>query len=184
MPSTTTLPSHFDRLGLPQSFAVDLQALERNYLAKSRELHPDFHQSSVAAEQKASLNLSAALNEAYAALRDPFRRAEYLLQLAGGPSAAQHKDMPAQFLEEMLELRMEIEEIREAGRRDTKAAQTMGAALIQRREKLVSALAEQFGQLEDAVKSAGDAAPIRIEIRRLLNSAKYIQGLLRDLHED
>jgi len=105
--------NHFERLGLPRRFSLDDAELERHYLARSRELHPDFFQLGGDLERRASLELSAALNDAYAVLRDPFRRAEYLLQLEGGPTAADLKEMPAAFLEEMLELRMEIEEIKE-----------------------------------------------------------------------
>src|SRR5207248_43116 len=104
--------THFERLGLPQCFEVNAGEIERSYLARSRELHPDFHQEGASAEQRASLELSAALNKAYATLKHPFRRAEYLLGLLGGPSAAEHKQMAPAFLEEMLERRMEIEELR------------------------------------------------------------------------
>src|SRR5215470_8209033 len=104
MPAT-----HFEVLGLPQRFALDAAAIEENYLRRSRELHPDYHQQAAASEQRASMELTAALNDAYATLRDPFRRADYLLTLAGGPAASELRDMPADFLEEMLELRMEIE---------------------------------------------------------------------------
>src|SRR5688572_23515522 len=109
------MTDYFDLLGLPRQYAIDAEAVERNYLARSRELHPDYHQLAAASEQRASLELTAALNEAYATLRDPFKRAEYLLKLEGGPSASEHKQMPAEFLEEQLELRMEIEELREGG---------------------------------------------------------------------
>ena len=47
--------------------------------------------------------VAAALNEAYAVLRQPFRRADYLLGLLGGPSAADMKEMEPAFLEEMLD---------------------------------------------------------------------------------
>src|SRR3954468_3577101 len=104
---------HFARLGLPRRFCFDARELERQYLARSRDLHPDFHQMGSSAEQSASLDLSARLNEANAILRDPFQRAEYLLTLEGAPTASELKEMPAEFLEEVLELRMEIEELRE-----------------------------------------------------------------------
>src|SRR4051812_18131874 len=100
--------THFERLGLPRRFRLDPAELERNYLAKSREVHPDY-----AGGDPASLHAAAAVNEAYAVLRDPFRRAEYLLTVEGGPSAADVKQMPAEFLEEMLELRMRIEEVKD-----------------------------------------------------------------------
>ena len=34
--------THFERLGLPRRFRLDAAELERNYLARSREVHPDF----------------------------------------------------------------------------------------------------------------------------------------------
>ena len=35
--------THFDRLGLPRRFLVDPAELERAYLERSREVHPDYH---------------------------------------------------------------------------------------------------------------------------------------------
>src|SRR5262245_42660667 len=99
--------THFERLGLPRRFALDPAELERNYLARSREVHPDH-----AGNDRASLEASAALNEAYTILRDPFRRADYLLTLEGGPTAAEQKQAAPEFLEEMLDLRMRIEEVK------------------------------------------------------------------------
>ena len=65
----------------------------------------------------------AALNDAYATLQKPLRRAEYLLGLVGGPSASEYKEMSPAFLDEMLELRMEIEELRERGSHDSPGRQ-------------------------------------------------------------
>ncbi len=164
--------THFDRLGLPPTFALDPADVERNYLARSRELHPDYHQSASSAEQRASLELSASLNEAYAILRQPFRRAEYLLALHGGPTAAEHKTLPAGFLEEMLDLRMEIEGLRESS--DSAGRSALEKQLTDRRAALVSELERSF--------AAG--SPSLPRIRETLNAAKYIDGLLRDLRAD
>jgi molecular chaperone HscB len=176
--------THFELLGLPQRFALDPAALEASYLAKSRDLHPDFHQLASSVEQRLSLELSAALNEANAILRDPFRRAEYLLALAGGPRASEHKEMSPEFLEEMLELRMEIEELREAGNPDSPARRAMEERLNQRKEGLVKSVGQAFARIESL--PAGDAKGMEglLQVRKLLNSAKYIQGLLRDLRAD
>ena len=62
-------PTHFDRLGLPCRFALDLAELEQKYLARSRELHPDFHQQAAGGAQRASMELTAALNDAKNLLR-------------------------------------------------------------------------------------------------------------------
>src|SRR5919197_3804638 len=125
---------HFERLGLPRRFSLDRAALEREYLARSRALHPDYHQLGSSAEQAASVELSAALNEAYTTLKDPFKRAEYLLRLDGGPSAAELKDIPPEFLEEMLELRMEIAGLPP----DSPHAKAMEQQLAERRGRLLA----------------------------------------------
>jgi molecular chaperone HscB len=167
---------HFERLGLPRRFDLDPAELERQYLARSREVHPDFHQLGGEAEQRASLELSSALNAAYTTLRDPFRRAEYLLQLEGGPSAAELKKMPAAFLEEMLALRMEIEELKESGP-DSPELRAMERQLVERREGLLTRAGQAFTRLPQA----SDRGAVLKEVRELLNATKYVQGLLRDL---
>jgi molecular chaperone HscB len=165
---------HYERLGLPRRFSLDDAEIERHYLARSREVHPDLFQLGGSLEQRASLELSAALNEAYAVLRDPFRRAEYLLLLEGGPTPAELKEMPAVFLEEMLDLRMEIEQIKQ--KPESPAFAAIELRLAQRRDGLIKQIGDLFSR---------EADPTRLkEIRRLLNAAKYVQGLIRDLHAD
>jgi len=166
--------THFDRLGLPQSFALDRAEIERQYLARSRAVHPDFFQDGGDIEQRASLDASSALNEAYGVLRDPFRRAEYLMQIEGGPGALEMRQMPAAFLEAMLELRMEIDEVRE--RPDSSEFAVMETQLDDRRTVLVKQIADEFERIE--------SPEAKKAIRQLLNAGKYVQGLLRDLHAE
>src|SRR5215207_901988 len=163
---------HFERLGLPRRFSLDPAEAERAYLARSRALHPDHHQLSSAAEQAASVELSAALNEAYSTLKDPFKRAEYLLRLEGGPSASELKDVPAEFLEEMLELRMDIAGLTP----DSPAAQTMEKELGDRRDRLLA----EVGGLLEGLTTQNRTAPLA-DARRRLNATKYVQNLIRDL---
>lgn len=174
------MTDYFDLLGLPRRYAVDAATLEREYLSRSRELHPDYHQAAAASEQRASLELSAGLNEAYSTLRDPHKRAEYLLKIEGGPSASEHKQMPAEFLEEQLALRMEIEELREAA--DPPALAAMEAKLAARRDRIHAEVAARFAGYETA--GAAERKALLVEVRQLLNTAKYIQGQFRDLRAD
>ena len=152
----------FERLGLPRRFSVDAAELERNYLDRSREAHPDFHTGDVEAVE----NTASALNEAYATLKDPFRRAEHLLALLGGPSAADDKSLPPAFLMEMLELREAIE-----AAKDSPAEVARIEADLSHR---TDASAESLRRLFDV----GDTDAIRKE----LNRVRYWKGLLRDLH--
>src|SRR5439155_21624037 len=164
--------THFERLGLPARFDVDPAEVERHYLARSRALHPDFHGQATAAEQRASLEMTAALNEAYAVLRDPFRRAEYLLTLYGRPSAAEVKEMAPAFLEEMLDLRLEIEELREAGGADSPGRLDMEARLNRRNAVMRDELSKHFARL--AATAEAQRRPVLLDVRRTLNAAKYI----------
>ncbi len=168
----------FHRLGLPRRFTIDAAELERAYLARSRAVHPDFHLTGSSADLNASLELSAAVNEAYNTLRDAFSRAEHLLALEGGPSAAEHKQVPPAFLAEMLDAREEIESARE----NASETDRLERVFSDRFDSLISNAAAMFEQL--AALSPGDAqrANLRVRVRGLLNAAKYVRGLVRDLH--
>jgi molecular chaperone HscB len=163
--------THFERLGLPRGYPLDAAALEKNYLERSRVVHPDH-----TGNDPASLEASAALNEAYAVVRDPFRRAEYLLSLAGGPSPAAASQPPAEFLEEMLELRMAIEE----AKADSAARAELERSLTARRGRLL----DDVGEKLESLNAANDPAMALTAIRQSLNATKFINGLLRDLNED
>lgn len=165
--------SHFDRLGLPTTFAVDLGLLEERYLKWSREFHPDYFQLRSPDDQQLSLSLSSSLNDAYATLADPFRRAEYLLALWGGPSASAHRAMPDGFLESVLELRMEIEEAKE----DPSLRTSLGQRLRADREAAMARVAVLMNRPDQRPPDP----PTLLEIRQSLNTVKYFDGLLRDL---
>lgn len=160
---------HFERLGLPRRFALDAAEIERHYLARSRALHPDYHQTASTGEQQASLELSAQLNEAFAVLRDPFRRAEYLLQLEGGPPPQASSEMSPEFLEEILELRMAMTE----ATGDKRA--NLEHRVRERQNSLLEEIAREFDQLAGG---ADRDSTLRL-IRQRLNALKYIQNLLR-----
>ena len=171
------LMNHFERLGLPRRFALDPAELERNYLVRSREVHPDH-----AGNDRASLEASAALNEAYAILRDPFRRADYLLTLEGGPTAAEQKQAAPEFLEEMLDLRMRIEEVKHAAESSERV--TLERDLTLRREALLGEAGGLFEKLAPLPPDDAARPGLLVRIRQTLNATKYIQGLLRDLDEE
>jgi molecular chaperone HscB len=161
---------HFERLGFPRRFDLMDAEIEKQYLARSRELHPDFHTQASSAEQQASLELSSSLNEAYWILKDPFRRGDYLLQLLGGPPPGSLKEVPQAFLMEMLDLREEIETVKVS--KSENAFQKMESELESRRDALFQQIAKQFAANGELKK-----------IRETLNAAKYLVNLLRDLRD-
>jgi molecular chaperone HscB len=169
---------HFQRLGLPRRFSVDAGELERAYLDRSRAVHPDYHLAASGAELDASLEASAAVNEAYNTLRDPFSRAEYLLALGGAPPAAGGPKLPPAFLMEMLELREQLEA---AAGDPGELAKLEGVFEVRYRE-LIEQLTTAF-EGYDRMAADDPLNPIpRDRIRGLLNQAKYVRRLIDDLH--
>jgi len=168
---------HFERLGLPRRFSVDLAEVEVNYLDRSRTHHPDFHTLAGVDDQHQSLKQTAALNEAYLALKDPFRRAEYLVTLLGGPTGQREKNLDQAFLMEMMDYRERIEESRSNG----VGLLALERELTERRNEVGNQIAEHFQLVETDVDDA--RWPHLVAIRRFLNAAKTMQSLLRDLRE-
>ncbi len=104
--------NHFARLGIEPSFDLDLADLERRYLKFQRDIHPDRFASKSQKEQAISLHHATDLNEAYDTLKNPVRRAEYLLALGGQslvPANGETIDDPALLMETM-ELREALSE--------------------------------------------------------------------------
>jgi molecular chaperone HscB len=155
----------FERLGLPRRFSLDPTALEAAYLDRSRAVHPDFHHGGSGGEQAASEALTASVNEAYTTLKDPFRRAEHLLALLGGPTATDVKDIPPAFLMEMMDLREEVERADAAG----KARHESDAR--KRLDVIFGGLTPLFEKGE------------LVAVRKELNAAKYLKGILRDMRD-
>ncbi|MHB8210079.1 MAG: Fe-S protein assembly co-chaperone HscB [Acidithiobacillus sp.] len=75
--------SLFAVAGLHETYDLDVQALRTQVLALQKGLHPDRFANAEPAARRYSLEWSTRLNEALAILRDPLRRADYLLQRQG-----------------------------------------------------------------------------------------------------
>jgi molecular chaperone HscB len=75
--------SPFARLGHAPRFAIDDAALEQAWLQRTRQVHPDRFARRPDAERRAAAEQTAALNDAWRALRGPFARATWLVRSAG-----------------------------------------------------------------------------------------------------
>ncbi|MBF0372315.1 MAG: Fe-S protein assembly co-chaperone HscB [Alphaproteobacteria bacterium] len=74
---------HFTRLGMSRSFDVDMVTLDHNYFDLQRRLHPDRFSGRTARERALSQSQAVAVNDAYETLKDPLKRAAYMLSLEG-----------------------------------------------------------------------------------------------------
>ncbi len=106
---------HFSRLGLEPRWGLDRGALESNYREQSKRFHPDRFVNADSRTKRLAMEHSSLINEAYATLRDPVRRAEYLVKLGGidldSTDPKHGAPHPSQsFLIEMIEHRERLEE--------------------------------------------------------------------------
>jgi molecular chaperone HscB len=101
----------FDILGLKPRFDIDEEALEKAYFAKQRLHHPDKIAMSDKAARAKAVQVSMQLNDAYETLKNPLKRAEYLLISHQVIAANDHATIsdPA-LLMQMMALREQMDE--------------------------------------------------------------------------
>ena len=96
----------FELFGLPRLFALDRQELDARRRALQAEAHPDKFASADAASRRLAMQWAVRINEAYARLKDPLKRAAYLCELNGAAIGAEDNTaMPLDFLQRQLALR-------------------------------------------------------------------------------
>jgi molecular chaperone HscB len=169
---------YFEFLGLDGKLAIDLRDLEQRYYKLSRTWHPDRFARGTEAEKQQALDNTALLNDAYRTLRDPIKRAEYVLSRAGLDVAHQStKNVPPELLEEVFELNMALEELRSG---DEEAR----PQLEQARERFLAMRAESDRELEEqfAAHDGGSAEAIA-SMRSILNRRNYIRNLVSEVEK-
>jgi molecular chaperone HscB len=101
----------FQLFGLERRFALDRAELEARRRALQAEVHPDRFAASDAAARRAAMQSSVRVNEAYARLKDPLKRAAYLCELAGVAIAAEDNTaMPVDFLHRQMTWREALDD--------------------------------------------------------------------------
>lgn len=107
--------NHFALFGLPVTFDVDADDLVLRYRELQRRVHPDKFANASGQERRLSLQMTALVNEAFQILKDPVRRGRYLLSLRGiDLDDETDTAMDPAFLMEQMELRENLDEVRQA----------------------------------------------------------------------
>ncbi len=101
--------NYFAIFNLPPTFALDQKALPAHFRDLQFEIHPDRFVTASDTEKRVAIEKATELNDAYQTLRDPVRRAMYLLWLKN-VNGMDEKDtsMPHAFLVEQIEWRESI----------------------------------------------------------------------------
>jgi molecular chaperone HscB len=173
--------NYFELFGLPVAFDVDARALAERFRDLQRVVHPDRYASAGEQERRLSMQGSVLLNEAFQTLKDPLRRAQYLLRLRGAPEAPAGGQLAPSFLMQQMELREELAEI--GG--EAEPLRAAGAFLARVRGlvagevgALSSHLAAEDSQSLDRAREA--AARLQF-LRRLQEEAEALEAELEDM---
>jgi molecular chaperone HscB len=182
---------YFAVFGLPRKLGLDFKALERSFYRLSREVHPDRFAQAAPEKQRWSLEQTSLLNDAYRALKQPIARTEYLLRLEGVELADETSVVkpPADLLEEVFELNMQLEEMRanrSAGEDDPALRRELVAAQGQFTGQLAGIDAEiegEWGRWDASVESGDEGAGLAVKARlaALLDKRRYVRNLVRDV---
>jgi molecular chaperone HscB len=186
---------YFSVFGFEQKLNLDLASLETEFHRLSRKVHPDRFARAGDNERQWSLADTALLNDAYRTLKDPLRRTEYLLKLEGAEIGEEHsgrdrKDpsrAPADLLEEVFDLNMQLEEMRMA-RKMGETDPDLQASLEQAKKKFDGLLEDVDRDLSRQwnIWDEGNAAARKDAEKAmvaLLDRRRYLSNLVRDVTE-
>jgi molecular chaperone HscB len=187
--------TYFSVFSLTPHLNIDLPALEAEFHRLSRKLHPDRFARASDPEKQWSLADTALLNDAYRTLKEPLRRTEYLLKLEGseigeefaGKDKANPSRVPADLLEEVFELNMQLDEMRMA-RKTGLEDPALHASLTEAKGKFEAMLKDVDEDLrkEWTAWDGGDPALRQTSqntMVALLDRRRYLSNLLRDVTE-
>jgi molecular chaperone HscB len=207
MTITQSPPDYFAVFSLPRKLQVELPQLERSFYRLSRQYHPDVYATKSLEEQQWSLDQTSLLNDAYRTLKDPVTRTEHLLRLEGIVLEAGKSDdgtskesrVPADLLEEVFELNMQLEEMRmnrKMGEDDPQlradletARSTFESQLaavdsnIRERWTAWDAALDANVSKESAQTAGPEAAKIKDAMVALLDRRRYLRNLVRDVND-
>ncbi len=173
------MTGYYELFGIPRSLNLSLDVLQKRFYALSRELHPDRFMRKPEVERQKALDLSSTLNDAYRTLKDPLKRAHYVLSLEGFDVGEQRtKDVPPELLEEVFELNMALEEMRsgdDSARPQLEKAETNFTNMLRDVDRQLEGLFVAYDEAKSRDKLA--------EIRGALNRRKYIQNLVDEVHK-
>lgn len=159
---------------------LDLDDLQKRFYDLSRKTHPDRYGRRTPTERQFSEEATSILNDAYRTLRDPVKRAEYVLKQHGLDIGEQRsKNVPPELLEEVFELNMAMEEMRsgdESARPHLEEAQGRFAGLLDGVDRQLQAEFNSYDKGRDAA--------VLGTIRGLLNRRRYIQNLVNEVEKE
>lgn len=148
------MQNHFELFHLPQSFSLDMAALDNAYREVQSQVHPDRFTNAPDAEKRVAMQWATRANEAYQTLKSPFKRAAYLCELNGVDLQTEsNTSMPREFLMQQMDWREDLDDARAT--KSISALEKLHAALNDERQSQVVHVGSLLnaGNFEEAAQS-------------------------------
>lgn len=161
----------FELFGMPVDFQLDEKELHAAHLKLQSAYHPDRFINGTDQEKRIAVQKAAWVNEAYETLKNPVKRARYMLQVGGLELNDDHETtVDAVFLMEQIELREEMDQCRSCDDPMRSCAHITGK-LQQRSREFASSFESLFqqGKLEEA--------------RQISKKMQFVQRILEQIDE-
>ena len=105
--------NYFQLFGLEVKFSVNTKQLSEVYQALQKKVHPDRFAHASSQEQMLAVQKSAMINDAYQTLKNPLKRADYILKLRGTEMPSEQASFSDNsFLMRQMELREMLAEVK------------------------------------------------------------------------
>jgi len=160
--------NYFQLFGLSEKFTLDNQKLSEVYQTLQKAAHPDRFAHASNQEQLVAVQKSAMINDAYQTLKNPLKRAAYMLKLRGTEMPSEQNSFSDNsFLMRQMELREMLAEV--------KFAEDIDAAVFEINQTLDSEFSLLFKALQVKLNECSPSADkLAIEDLRKL---KFYQKL-------
>ncbi len=160
--------NYFQLFNLEQKFSIELDKLNERYQTLQRTVHPDKFAHATKQDQLMAVKKSTLVNDAYQTLKNPLKRAEYMLVL-------RKVDLPSEqssfsdnsFLMRQMELREMLAEV--------KYADNLSSAVFEVSQVLELEFEQLFKQMQIALLENTDKANKLAS--ELLRKLKFYQKL-------
>jgi len=173
--------NYFELFAIEEKLILDVKALQKRFYNLSRQVHPDFHQTSI--QKDLSQDISSILNHAFATLKDRDKRLVYVIERYLGPLQKQKgkNNAPPEMLMELMEMQEKLMEYQsEPSEELHQQLNEMIKQLGKEKEnfdKEIDALAEKFD------RTSADDKKIELisKIRDIVLKKNYIRSSLRTI---
>lgn len=163
--------NYFQLFGLEQNFAIDLDELAASYRQLQSDNHPDRFAGADESERLKAVQFASLINQAYETLKQPMKRAGYMLSLQGfDPERVEQSDLGMDLLMEQMQLREALE--------DLPADETALADLESLKKEVSGKMQDKQEQF--AVLMAGNEIE---SARKLFHEMQFLDKLIKEIDQ-